>query len=101
MRWVFLAILAACAVPAPAAAEDAAESARTSMADNPFAQPSPLAYQMPPFDRIRDADYRPAFAAGMAEQLREVASIAASRSSPRSMVPPSPPPFVTWPEREY
>ena len=43
---------------------------------NPFAQPSPLPNQMPPFDRIRDADYMPAFIAGMAAQRAEVNAIA-------------------------
>ncbi|HEX4389579.1 MAG TPA: M3 family metallopeptidase [Steroidobacteraceae bacterium] len=78
MRFEFLAILAVCAAPALALGQDPAqETARTSpMSDNPFAQPSALAFEIPPFDRIHDADYRPAFAAGMAEQLKEVAAIA-------------------------
>jgi peptidyl-dipeptidase Dcp len=46
------------------------------MADNPFMQPSTLPFELPPFDRIRDSDYLPAFHAGMREQLREVARIA-------------------------
>src|SRR5207248_1634250 len=53
------------------------KTARTSaMADNPFMQPSTLAFELPPFDRIRDSDYLPAFQAGMREQLTEVARIA-------------------------
>lgn len=44
--------------------------------DNPFAQPSSLPFQLPPFDRIRDADYRPAFLAGMAAQRLEICAIA-------------------------
>jgi len=51
-------------------------------ASNPFAQPSMLPYQWPAFDRINDADYRPAFDAGMAEQLREVAAIANNPEAP-------------------
>ena len=51
-------------------------------ASNPFAQPSTLPYQWPAFDRITDADYRPAFDAGMAEQLREVAAIASNPEPP-------------------
>jgi len=51
-------------------------------ASNPFAQPSTLPYQWPAFDRITDADYRPAFDAGMAEQLREVAAIAGNPEPP-------------------
>ena len=51
-------------------------------ASNPFAQPSTLPYQWLAFDRISDADYRPAFDAGMAEQLREVAAIANNTEPP-------------------
>ena len=52
------------------------------MADNPFAQPSTLPFQLPPFDRIRDSDYRPAFETGMREQLAEVAHIADNTEPP-------------------
>src|SRR5207253_8325752 len=53
------------------------KTARTSaMADNPFMQPGTLPFELPPFDRIRDSDYLPAFQAGMREQLTEVARIA-------------------------
>jgi peptidyl-dipeptidase Dcp len=51
-------------------------------ASNPFARQSTLPYQYPPFDKIKDADYAPAFAAGMAEQLKEVDAIASSREKP-------------------
>ncbi len=51
-------------------------------ADNPFAAPSTLPYGMPPFDRIRDEDFLPAFEAGMAEQLREVQAITANPEAP-------------------
>jgi peptidyl-dipeptidase Dcp len=43
---------------------------------DPFASPSPLAFHLPPFARIRDQDFAPAFQAGMAEQRREVDAIA-------------------------
>jgi len=52
------------------------------MADNPFAAPSTQPFHLPPFDRIRDSDYRPAFEAGMAEQLRQVAAIAHNGEPP-------------------
>ena len=52
------------------------------MADNPFAQPSTLPFQLPPFDRIRDSDYLPAFEAGMRTQLEEVARIAHDKEPP-------------------
>jgi peptidyl-dipeptidase Dcp len=43
---------------------------------NPFAQPSPLPYQLPPFDHIGSADFRPAFIQGMAAQRLEIDAIA-------------------------
>jgi peptidyl-dipeptidase Dcp len=46
------------------------------MADKPFSRPSTLPYQLPPFDRIRDGDYLPAFEAGMREQRAQVEGIA-------------------------
>ena len=81
IRWgasiTVLATITLAAGTAPAA------SPRTAaMVDNPFTAPSKLALQLPPFDRIRDSDYRPAFEAGMAEQLREVAAIAHSDEPP-------------------
>ena len=50
--------------------------AQTPPPSNPLLEPSPLAYQFPPFDRIKDGHFVPAYEAGMAEQLREVAAIA-------------------------
>jgi peptidyl-dipeptidase Dcp len=47
-----------------------------AMAASPFRQPSTLPYQLPPFDKIKDPDYVPAFEAGMREQREEVAAIA-------------------------
>jgi len=49
---------------------------------NPFAQPSTLPLQYPAFDKIHDADFRPAFEAGMAEELKEVAAIANNTEAP-------------------
>ena len=46
-------------------------------AENPLLAESPLPYGLPPFDRIRDEHYEPAFAEGMAEHLREVAAVTA------------------------
>ncbi len=53
---------------------DAAQSAAT----NPFFAPSPLPYQFPQFDKIRDADYAPAFEKGMADNRAEIEAIADS-----------------------
>ncbi|MEN9711005.1 MAG: hypothetical protein RL441_997, partial [Actinomycetota bacterium] len=42
---------------------------------NPFALPSTLPYELPPFADIRDEHYAPAFYAGMEEQLAEIQAI--------------------------
>ena len=49
---------------------------------NPFYKASPLPFQAPPFDRIKDEDYQPAIEAGMAEQLREMQKIANNPAAP-------------------
>jgi peptidyl-dipeptidase Dcp len=49
---------------------------------NPFLEPSSLPYGLPPFAEIRDEHYRPAFDAGFAEQLAEVAQITEQEDSP-------------------
>ncbi|RZQ66142.1 M3 family metallopeptidase [Amycolatopsis suaedae] len=51
-------------------------------ADNPLAARSELPYGLPPFDRITDEHFPPAFAAGIAEQEREVAEIAGNPEPP-------------------
>src|SRR5882757_5796334 len=52
------------------------------MAENPFAHPSTLAYQLPPFDRVGNADYRPAFDEGMRQQRAEVQQIVQNPAEP-------------------
>jgi peptidyl-dipeptidase Dcp len=49
---------------------------------NPFAKPSSLPFQYPPFDKIKDEHFKPAFEAGMREQLREIAAIANNKAAP-------------------
>ena len=51
-------------------------------ASNPFAQESALPYHLPPFDKIKDEDYAPAYEEGMLEQRREVDAIARSTEAP-------------------
>jgi peptidyl-dipeptidase Dcp len=48
----------------------------------PFDTPSPLPYQAPRFDIIKDGDYLPGFEKGMAEQLAEITLIAGNRGEP-------------------
>ncbi|MFL5560993.1 MAG: peptidyl-dipeptidase Dcp [Gemmatimonadaceae bacterium] len=78
-------IVASCAHPpasvvsTPAPNATAAGSSLSS--DNPFARPSPLLYEAPQFDRIRDADYQPAIEEGIRQNLAEVNAIA-NQSAP-------------------
>ena len=44
--------------------------------ENPFFVASPLPYGLPPFDKINDNHYIPAFELGMAEEISEVEAIA-------------------------
>jgi peptidyl-dipeptidase Dcp len=53
------------------------------MTDNPFFERWATPFSLPPFDRIRPEHFPPAFDAGMAEQLAEIAAIA------RNLEPPS------------
>jgi len=50
--------------------------------NNPFFAPSALPFHAPPFDKIKDEDYQPAIEAGMAEQLKEIQSIANDPAPP-------------------
>jgi peptidyl-dipeptidase Dcp len=81
------AYLSACALALAmaalaAGAQPGNNTARTPMADNPFAQPSTLPFELPPFDRIHDEDFMAAYEAGMAGELREVAAIAHNPQPP-------------------
>jgi len=51
-------------------------------AANPFLSDNSLPYDLPPFDRIGDTHYLPAFERGMAEQLEEVEAIANDADAP-------------------
>ncbi len=64
-----LALLAIPSGPAPSAT-------------NPFFTPSTLPFGAPPFDRIKDSDYLPAFRAGIAQQEREIEAIANNPAPP-------------------
>ncbi|HMN45119.1 MAG TPA: M3 family metallopeptidase [Povalibacter sp.] len=48
---------------------------------NPLLTKSPLPYELPPFDKIRNEHFRPAIEAGMAEQKREIETIANSQEA--------------------
>ncbi|WP_350016050.1 M3 family metallopeptidase [Rhodanobacter sp. IGA1.0] len=51
-------------------------------AGNPFFAESPLPLHYPQFDKIRDADFAPAFDRGMAEHLEEIDAIAGNAAAP-------------------
>ncbi len=50
--------------------------------ENPFAGPSALPFEFPPFDRIETEHYAPAFDAGMAEHRAEVEAILSDPAAP-------------------
>ncbi len=50
--------------------------------DNPFFHISPLPFQAPQFDKIKDSDYQIAIEQGMKQQLAEVSKIANNPSPP-------------------
>jgi peptidyl-dipeptidase Dcp len=56
--------------------------ASPAAAANPFAQPSALPFQAPPFDKIQDADYQPAIEEGMTASLAEIRAIADNPAAP-------------------
>src|SRR5437867_9012596 len=49
---------------------------------NPLLNPSPLPFQAPPFDQIKDADYQPALEEGMKRGLAEIEAIANNPDPP-------------------
>ena len=77
--------LAACApeARAPETPEPAADGgAAVTEAPNPFFAKSELPYELPPFDRIGNEHFLPAFERGMAEQLAEIQAIADNPAAP-------------------
>ncbi len=64
------------------AQSSAASPVSMTTTDNPLLTESTLPFHMPPFDRIKDADYEPAFEQGMAAHLKEVDAIANNPAPP-------------------
>ncbi|HKI77939.1 MAG TPA: peptidyl-dipeptidase Dcp [Ignavibacteriaceae bacterium] len=50
--------------------------------ENPFFTQSNLPFQAPPFDKIKDSDYKPAIEAGMEQQLTEIKKIVNNSEEP-------------------
>jgi peptidyl-dipeptidase Dcp len=59
-----------------------ADTTADPMTENPFFSESILPFHLPPFDRIRDSDYEPAFERGIADQAREIEAIASNPDKP-------------------
>ncbi|MEP6467519.1 MAG: hypothetical protein ABJB05_14515 [Parafilimonas sp.] len=51
-------------------------------ASNPFSKSSTLPFQAPPFDKIKNEDYKPALEEGIIEQQKEIDAIANNAASP-------------------
>lgn len=90
IRPVILAMglaLAACSSQESSSPMSQTQPSATADAEqaNPLLAESPLPFQAPPFDRIRDEHFQPAIEQGMREHLEEVRAIATN---------PEPPTFV-------
>lgn len=68
--------------PAPPAAVKNTAPAPATAPGAVFNADSPLPFHYPQFDRITDADFGPAFDAGMAQQLKEIQAIADNPAKP-------------------
>lgn len=86
-------LLAACDNPDNANQSGEAAGTPAALADNtapevavsdsnPFFEESPLFLNYPPFDRINNNHFGPAFERGMAEQMAEIEAIAGQEASP-------------------
>lgn len=60
----------------------AADGAQVAVADNPFLEEWDTPYGIPPFDRIRDEHYAPAFDRGIEELRTEIAAIRDNPEAP-------------------
>ncbi|HSS45669.1 MAG TPA: M3 family metallopeptidase [Thermoanaerobaculia bacterium] len=65
-----------------AAALQAATAPAPATPANPFFTASTLAFQAPPFDKIKDSDYAPAIEEGMKQQIAEIEAIANNPEAP-------------------
>ena len=87
MRFPSIVVATALALSAVGCSESVSDGASmdataTETDANPFFTESRLPYQLPPFDRIEDAHYLPAFERGMAEHLAEIDAIAGAPEAP-------------------
>lgn len=79
----FLYLLSACLLFfITASAESPIKNSSGTARKNPLLIPSKLLFQAPPFDKIKDGDYKPAFEEGMKRQLVEIEKIANNPARP-------------------
>ncbi|WDM68941.1 M3 family metallopeptidase [Xanthomonas cucurbitae] len=76
------ALAASLGLAMPSYSIAAPATTQTATQANPFFADSSLPLHYPPFDKITDSDFAPAFDAGMAEQLKEVDKIANQKAKP-------------------
>lgn len=76
------ALAASLGLAMPSYSIAAPTSTQAATQANPFFADSTLPLHYPPFDKIIDSDFAPAFDVGMAEQLKEVEKIANQNAKP-------------------
>ncbi|WP_300618276.1 M3 family metallopeptidase [Dokdonella sp.] len=74
--------LGACQAPTRHDGAKGGATVAPDVAANPLFEPSPLPFQYPQFDKIKDTDFGPAFDRGMADQLKEIDAIANDPEAP-------------------
>ena len=64
------------------ACQESTEQTETATSDNPFEQVWDTPFEVPPFDKIKDEHYMPAFTKGMEENLKEIDAIVNNPEEP-------------------
>jgi peptidyl-dipeptidase Dcp len=70
------------ATPAPEVATAQVKQEITKQADNPFFENYDTPFQIPPFSKIKDEHYMPAFEKGMQQHLKEIDAIVNNPEAP-------------------
>jgi peptidyl-dipeptidase Dcp len=81
-RYWIPSLVAGVSFLASGSAAPQASSVPAASSPNPFSSASTLQFETPPFDKIKDSDYPPAFEEGMKQQLAEVEAIASQSAPP-------------------
>jgi peptidyl-dipeptidase Dcp len=79
--FLFAALFAVPWTVTPCSAAEPVQAWKPLSADNPFAAASPLPLQTPPFDKVKNEHFKPAFLAGMEQQLAEMKAIAGQKEA--------------------